>query len=288
MTTTYNTYNGLVALVSDYLSRNDDKILSRIPNFIALAEEVLARLPKTIGTKRVVVSTMQKGQPVIQKPARYKSPINLNYGKGEMRTVTDFVSVAGTHTLFLDKPNTFAIGQIVRVSGTDNVELNGDKTITDRTPTSITFVSGVGSGSGTLSGNVSATVLNDAVLVLPKSYEFCKQFWPNSSIEGEPRYYADYNKDNFFVTPTPAYDYPFELAYYEKPEPLSDTNQSNWFTTNMPDALLYGALLQAMPYLKNDERVDTWKKYYAIAIDSIAQDSADGTVDGTIDREKSR
>jgi hypothetical protein len=284
----YNTYTELVLLISGYLSRNDISILDKIPTFIGLAEEVLARLPKTIGTKRVVVSTMQKGQPVIQKPARYKSPINLNFGKGEIYNITNFTSVAGAHTLFLTEPHTFAVGQTVLVSGTGNATFDAVQTITARTPTSITFISGVTSGSGVISGNVSQTVLNDATFLSPKSYEFCKQFWPNSSKEDAPRYYADYDKDNFLIVPTPAFSYPFELAYFEKPEPLSDANQSNWFTTNMPDALLYGALLQAMPYLKNDERVDTWKKYYAIAIDSIAQDSDDGTIDGTIDREKSR
>jgi hypothetical protein len=50
--------------------------------------------------------------------------------------------------------------------------------------------------------------------------------------------------------------------YYERNQPLDSTNQSNWFTQYAPQALLYGSLLQAMPFLKNDERIPMWQGQY--------------------------
>jgi hypothetical protein len=50
--------------------------------------------------------------------------------------------------------------------------------------------------------------------------------------------------------------------YYERVQPLDSTNQTNWFTIYAPQALLYGSLLQAMPFLKNDERVAMWQDQY--------------------------
>jgi len=49
--------------------------------------------------------------------------------------------------------------------------------------------------------------------------------------------------------------------YYERIQPLSSENQTNWLTRNAPNAMLYGTLLQAMPFLKNDQRVIFQTKY---------------------------
>jgi hypothetical protein len=61
------------------------------------------------------------------------------------------------------------------------------------------------------------------------------------------------------------------MLYYAKPTALSDTNTSNVFMANCPDALLYGALLEAEPYLMNDARLATWTQLYSSAITSLAE-----------------
>ena len=76
-----------------------------------------------------------------------------------------------------------------------------------------------------------------------------------------PLYYADYDYDHWLIAPTPDQDYAFETIYYERIEPLSSANQTNWLTRNAPNAVLYGTLLQAMPYLKNDQRQIFQQKY---------------------------
>jgi hypothetical protein len=63
--------------------------------------------------------------------------------------------------------------------------------------------------------------------------------------------------------------YEFEVLYYERLQPLDSSNQTNWFTTYAPQALLYGSLLQAMPYVKNDERMPMWQQNYDLIIQTL-------------------
>ena len=98
--------------------------------------------------------------------------------------------------------------------------------------------------------------------VFLRTYEFLRQYWPDESLEDLPKYYADYDYSHWLVAPTPDEAYAFEVMYYEEVQPLDATNQTNWFTLYAPQAMLYGSLLQAMPYLKNDERIPMWQAQY--------------------------
>lgn len=51
--------------------------------------------------------------------------------------------------------------------------------------------------------------------------------------------------------------------------PLSDSVSVNWLLRDHPDAYLYGALMQAAPFLRDDERIPVWKSFFLDAIDSI-------------------
>jgi hypothetical protein len=63
--------------------------------------------------------------------------------------------------------------------------------------------------------------------------------------------------------------YSVKILYYGAPTYLSDSNTSNAFLVNCPDALLYAALGEAEPYIMNDERLATWAALYQRAIDSL-------------------
>lgn len=56
-------------------------------------------------------------------------------------------------------------------------------------------------------------------------------------------------------------------TYYAKPTVLR-TATTNWLTTNAPDLCLYGSLLAAEPFLKNDTRVALWQTLYSTALES--------------------
>ena len=95
-----------------------------------------------------------------------------------------------------------------------------------------------------------------------RSYEFLRGYWPDSTEQGVPEYYADYNYDHWVLAPTPISNYPMEVLYYELPPLLSDEVQTNWITERIPQLLLYGTLLEASPFLKNDERIQVWQAMY--------------------------
>jgi hypothetical protein len=59
------------------------------------------------------------------------------------------------------------------------------------------------------------------------------------------------------------------VLYYERIQPLDSSNQTNWFTIYAPQALLYGSLLQAMPFLKDDDRMVMWKANYDLIMQTL-------------------
>jgi hypothetical protein len=73
----------------------------------------------------------------------------------------------------------------------------------------------------------------------------------------------------FVLAPLPDTNYTLTMLYYAKPDALSDSNTSNVFMANAADCLLYGALLEAEPYLLNDVRMQTWSSLYNSAVDSL-------------------
>ena len=67
--------------------------------------------------------------------------------------------------------------------------------------------------------------------------------------------------------------YTITLTYYQTVPALTDSNTTNWLLTYNPDAYLYGTLLQAAPYLLNDERIPVWGALYDRAVQGIEDDS---------------
>lgn len=95
-----------------------------------------------------------------------------------------------------------------------------------------------------------------------RSYEYARSYWPDATQTGEPVFYADYDYNHWLVVPTPDAAYPLEILYYQLPPLLDEEHETNWLTENAPEILLYGTLLEATPFLKNDERIPVWQNMY--------------------------
>lgn len=95
-----------------------------------------------------------------------------------------------------------------------------------------------------------------------RAYEYLRSFWPDATATGEPEFYSDYDYNHWLIAPTPDADYPVEILYYQLPPLLDEEHQTNWLTENAPELLLYGTLLEATPFLKNDERIAVWQNMY--------------------------
>lgn len=126
----------------------------------------------------------------------------------------------------------------------------------------------------------------DRTEIYPRSYEYARRYWPNQTQTSAPRYYADYDYSNWLILPTPDENYPFEVLYYEQPAYLDDNNQTNWWTEYAPNALLYAALLEAAPFLKNAEAIQVWEGFYNRAVAALNGEDIRQIVDrGIIRRE---
>jgi hypothetical protein len=122
----------------------------------------------------------------------------------------------------------------------------------------------------TVSMNIGVgTDLNTFTPLLPRSYEYLRNWWTNRSETDQPQFYADYDYNHWLIAPTPAAAYPWEIIYYQLPELLDETTQTNWTTRYAPEALLYASLLESTPFLKDDARVPTWQAFYDRSMASL-------------------
>jgi hypothetical protein len=185
------TYDTLTATVLQYLERSDQATINAIPTFITLAEFEIAQQVKTLGQLQVAETNLSVGNPLMQKPARWRKTVSMN------------------------------------------LIANGK-----RQP------------------------------ILLRKYEYLTNYWQDNTQTAQPLYYADTDWDHWYLAPTPDQNYAMEVLYYDRLEPLSSANQTNWITQNAPNAMLFGTLLQAMPFLKNDQR-QIFQQKYTEAIQSL-------------------
>ena len=111
------------------------------------------------------------------------------------------------------------------------------------------------------------------------------------ALDAEMTKYTGSGKPKFFgvvggqlrIVPTPDATYTTELTYYAKLAKLSNSNTSNWLLASSPDIYLYGALLQAAPYLQDDARIQTWATLYERALnDSQTADDRSASSGGAL------
>jgi hypothetical protein len=115
--------------------------------------------------------------------------------------------------------------------------------------------------------------LQRRVQLFPRSYEYCRTYWPNPAETAQPEFYSDYDYGHMLIVPTPDIIYPYEWNYWQQPPLLDAVNQSNWLTEYAPQALLYGALVQAFPYLKDGTWTAAWAATYTAQLGKLnAQD----------------
>ena len=150
-----------------------------------------------------------------------------------------------------------------------------------------------------LNSATAPTIANDAKVALPTDFLEIRDLF----IQGNPRRPLTYMSPSAFsrearadiiglpvfytilasefkFAPIPDAAYTLEILYYAKPTFLSDANVSNVFLANYPDALLYGSLIEAEPYLINDARSQLWATLYDRAIKNISDADQGGEYSG--------
>jgi hypothetical protein len=92
----------------------------------------------------------------------------------------------------------------------------------------------------------------------------------HQTVSGFPKYYTIVGS-TIHVGPTPdsTSSYSYTIEYLERLPVLSDSNPENWLLTIAPDLYLFASLLQAEPYLHNDERLPVWQTMVNNAIHEL-------------------
>jgi hypothetical protein len=121
--------------------------------------------------------------------------------------------------------------------------------------------------------------------IFARSYEYARTYWPDEAQLAVPEFYSDFGYTHWLIVPTPIATIPWEITYYQLPPLLDDTNGTNWLTNYAPNALLYRALLEATPFLKNDERIPVWQGFYGDEMSKLDTDNIRKIVDRNVTRQ---
>ena len=89
-----------------------------------------------------------------------------------------------------------------------------------------------------------------------KHPSFVREFSPGTT-QGTPRYYTLFDETSFEISPIPDSNYTVEVHYLSKPGSLTSGSDSSTTTlsTDYPDALLYGTLVEGAIFLKEPPEV---------------------------------
>ena len=116
---------------------------------------------------------------------------------------------------------------------------------------------------------LSITVGSNVSYLEMKTLAYCQEYWPDISIQGQPKYFANFDDDRVYLAPTPDSNYTLKLGYQGKINPLSNTNTTNWYTENIPSTLFYSCLAEANLFTKNMEDYTIYKNLYKEQVATI-------------------
>lgn len=109
--------------------------------------------------------------------------------------------------------------------------------------------------------------------LLEKDVNFIREAYPTPTETGVPKYYALFGPDSgtestltFILGPTPDSGYTAELHYFAYPESIV-TAGTTWLGDNFDSALLNGALIEAIRFMKGEpDMVALYEKLFVQAI----------------------
>jgi len=91
-----------------------------------------------------------------------------------------------------------------------------------------------------------------------------------------PTHFAPlYSQSEMIVKPTPDQAYDYDVGYYAYCAELSDDADTNWLTTNFPEVVVFGALIQSAPFLvPDDTRLNIWMTQYQAGMEKLKRAEA--------------
>lgn len=114
----------------------------------------------------------------------------------------------------------------------------------------------------------STTSVYEINFVEPEKIAELKLKFPSQS--GDPQFYSIVGSQIQFW-PWSAGSYAATILYWQALPALSNSATTNWLLTLHPDAYVYTALIQSAPYLKDDQRLETWGTLSATILSDICE-----------------
>jgi hypothetical protein len=109
--------------------------------------------------------------------------------------------------------------------------------------------------------------------LIDKDVNFIREAYPRdvTATRKLPRYYAIFDASAFIIGPTPDQSYDAELHYGYYPESIV-TAGTTWLGTEFDTALLNGALIEAIRFMKGEpDMIAVYEKLYVQAIGLLKQ-----------------
>jgi hypothetical protein len=156
-------------------------------------------------------------------------------------------------------------------------------------------------------GNWRATVnfqminpdTREITFLLPRSFEFCKTYWPyysDRASRAKPKFYAEFpgnvnnaNLDNpygnmhWLLTPTLDRIYNFSIIYLGIPL-FNEANPVNFLTQRYPNLLLYSCLIEASIFLDNEDKRNKYQTMFDKELETINRINTERSADRTVIR----
>ena len=143
--------------------------------------------------------------------------------------------------------------------------------------------------------SLSIDVSGSKEFLLFKDLDFVQTYTPDATTTGQPKYYAQFDVDNFIIAPTPDANYTVDIHYLYRPASITTGAEdgTTWLSENAELALLYACLIEAYIYMKGDANVmQMYNQRFMEAVSRLknlgeAQETIDEYRSGPIIRERS-
>jgi hypothetical protein len=143
--------------------------------------------------------------------------------------------------------------------------------------------------------SLSIDVSGNKEFLLFKDLDFVQTYTPDATTTGQPKYYAQFDVDNFIIAPTPDVNYTVDIHYLYRPASITvgAEDGTTWLSENAELALLYACLIEAYIYMKGDANVmQMYNQRFMEAVSRLknlgeAQETIDEYRNGPVVRERS-
>lgn len=248
----------LINAVTDYLARSD--LSSYIANFIQNAEMKVYRTVNARGDLTPFSISVADGKGVL--PDNYKG-LKHAYGTGAPTLPLEWVNLedlyrdypvrtnAGTPKVISTDGINFVFGPAPSDFTLEGFYYRKQKSYITSIPTDNT--GDTTSGSATISG---MTDTSDFVVGEPVTVS------------------AGFTTAQHHILSTTSTTVTLSTSATSTETNVTVAGVESWYVVNAPDVLLYGALLEAAAFLRDDPRLPVWKQLFDEAVDTVEKEAA--------------